>query len=299
MALKRHYKDGAPFHYSCTIFLLLLCVCCLGPVILIVMSSITSENVLAQVGYRYFPKEISMQAYTYLWARRVTILHCYGISVFVTVFGTALGVTVTAMLAYGLTRPMIRARRVISFLIFFTMLFNGGVVASYMVWTRLFRIKNTVWAMIFPNLLTCAFHVLLVKNYYTNSIPKELLEAAQIDGASELRIFSRVVLPLAKPVITTVALFTALAYWNDWVNGLYFINDSELYSIQVYLNVLMNNIQYLKSGNVYGLTGAQMSLPSISIRMAIAVVAMLPLLAVFPFLQKYLVEGIVIGGVKG
>lgn len=292
-------KDGAGFHKICIVFLLILCFFCLAPVLLVFTSSVTAEKALALDGYRYFPAQFSFDSYQYLWARRATILRCYGVSAFTTVVGTVVGVLITAMLAYALTRPQIRHRRAITFFVFFTMLFNGGVVASYMVWTRLFGVKNTIWALLLPNLLTCAFNVLLVKNYYQNNIPKEILEAAQMDGANEGRIFFQIVLPLAKPVITTVALFTALVYWNDWVNGLYYVNDSELYSIQVYLNVLMNNIQYIKSGNVFGLTGAQMALPSISIRMAIAVIAMLPLLLVFPFVQKSLIKGVVIGGVKG
>ena len=279
--------------------LLIFSFLCVAPIVLIFTSSITSETALALRGYRYFPAEISFSSYKYLWARRATIFRCYFISISVTAIGTMMGVFISMMLAYPLTRPAIRHRNLITFLIFFTMLFNGGVVASYMVWTRMFGIKNTYGALLFPNLLCNAFNILLVKNYYLSSVPVEILEAAQLDGASEAGVFFRVVMPLSKPVMTTIGLFTALAYWNDWVNGLYFINDSSLYSIQVYLNVLMNNIQYLKSGNVYGLTGAQMSLPSIAIRMALAVTAMLPMLIVFPFIQKPLIKGVVMGGLKG
>lgn len=292
-------REGFAFHNACILMLLILCLCCVIPVVLVFMASLTEESTLALNGYRFFPKRISSEAYEYLWARRSTILRCYGVSIFTTLVGTTLGVIITAMLAYPLSRPEIKCRNVIAFFVFFTMLFSGGVVSSYMIWTRVFGIKNSIWAYVFPNLLTCAFNVLLVRNYFTRSIPGEILEAAQIDGAPELTVFWRIVMPLSKPVITTIAIFTALVYWNDWVNGLYFISDGDLYSIQVYLNVLMNNIAYLKSGNMAGLEGVVLDLPSISIRMAIAVVAMLPILAVFPFIQRALIKGVVIGGVKG
>ena len=161
--------------------------------------------------------------------------------------------------------------------------------------------KNTLAALILPNYLMNAFNVILVKNYYTNSIPTELIEAAKIDGASEMTVFSKVMVPLSTPVLTTIALFCGVAYWNDWMNGLYYITDENLYSIQTLLNRLLNNINFLKSGNAFGAMGsaAAMNMPSMSIRMAIAVVAVIPLLLVFPFLQKSLIKGVVIGAVKG
>lgn len=199
------YQDIRGFHYACLGFLVLLSLFCIAPVVLVFTSSITSENALALEGYRYFPSEISFDSYAYLWARRATILRCYGISIFTTVVGTCAGVLITSMLAYALSRPAIKHRNLITFFVFFTMLFNGGVVSSYMVWTRIFGIKNTIWALLLPNLLVSAFNVLLVKNYCLTNIPKEILEAAEIDGAGEGRIFFRVVMPLAKPVIVTIA----------------------------------------------------------------------------------------------
>ena len=178
------------------------------------------------------------------------------------------------------------------------MLFSGGIVPSYIMWTNIFHIKNTIWALILPNYLVTAFNVILVKNYYMNNIPASLIEAAQIDGAAELRIFVKVIFPMSKPVIATVSLFTGLCYWNDWMNGLYYVDNQKLYSIQVLLMKIMNNIEALKANS--NLMGANaISLPGTSVRMAIAFIGILPIIIIYPFVQKYLVEGVVIGAVKG
>jgi putative aldouronate transport system permease protein len=180
------------------------------------------------------------------------------------------------------------------------MLFNGGIVPSYIMWTRIFKITNTIWALIIPNYLVSAFNVILVKNYYQNSIPDSLIEAAQIDGATEFTIFRKVMLPLAVPTVATISLFTGLCYWNDWTNGLYYVNDEKLYSIQLLLMKIMNNVQALKANTNASLLGTgAVDLPGTSIRMAMAVVGILPILVIYPFVQKYLVRGVVVGAVKG
>jgi len=180
------------------------------------------------------------------------------------------------------------------------LLFNGGIVPSYILWTGFFHIKNTIWALILPNYLVSAFNVIMVKNYYMNSVPGALIEAAQIDGASEMKIFWKIMFPLAKPVVTTIALFTGLAYWNDWTNGLYYVDSEKLYSIQLLLMKIMNNVESLKTNTSLANAGAAIAdLPSTSVRMAIAVIGILPILFVYPFVQKYLIKGVVVGAVKG
>lgn len=180
------------------------------------------------------------------------------------------------------------------------MLFSGGIVPSYILWTKYFQIKDTLAALIIPNLLTNGFYVLLIRNFYKNNVPVELIESAQIDGASELRIFYRMMLPLSVPVLATVGLFMGLAYWNDWINALYFITKPQYYGIQNMLIRLMNNIQFLKSGQASSMLGANAAdLPSTAVRMAMAIIGILPILVVFPFLQKYLTKGIIVGAVKG
>ena len=288
------------FETFSTIVLAVLCVVTILPILLIVVSSFTSETALLRDGYTFLPKEWSTDAYFYMIKQGITIFRAYGVTILVTVVGTLFSVIITTMMAYPMSRQAFRYRNAMAFFVFFTMLFNGGTVPSYIMWTKIFHIKDTIWALIIPNYLVSAFNVILVKNYFTNSIPNELVEAAQIDGASEMTIFWKIMLPLAVPTVATISLFTGLAYWNDWTNGLYYVNDQKLYSIQLLLMKIMNNIQALKANSASSLLGTgAIDLPGTSIRMAMAVIGILPILAVYPFVQKYLVRGVVVGAVKG
>ena len=283
------------------VVLLILAIVCILPIILIIVASFTDETTLLANGYRFFPQKYGLEAYVYLLKQSVMMLRAYKISILVTVIGTLASLVLSTTFAYPLSRKDFKYRNIFSFLVFFTMLFSGGIVPSYMMWTKFFHIKDTIWALIIPSYLMNAFNILLIRNYYSNNIPDALVEAARIDGASEFLTFRRVIVPLSVPVIATVGLFTGLAYWNDWINGLYYINDPGLYSIQNLLIRLMNNIQYLNSGAAAGIVsgGTTGALPSTSVRMAIAVVGVIPVVAAYPFLQKYLIRGTVIGAVKG
>ena len=181
------------------------------------------------------------------------------------------------------------------------MLFSGGIVASYYVWVNVFHIKNTIWGLILPGVLLSTFNIILVKNYFKNSIPEALLEAARMDGASEMYIFWKIVLPLSVPIIATIGLMTGLAYWNDWTNGLYYLSargGSQYYTIQLVLNQINSNLQFL-AGNSSGVVKATAAnMPTATVRMAIAVIGILPVLIAYPFFQKYFVKGITLGGVK-
>ena len=181
------------------------------------------------------------------------------------------------------------------------MLFNGGIVASYFVWTRYFHIKNTIWALILPGLLISSFNIILIKNYFQTCIHESLLESARIDGAGEFTIFGKIVLPLSKPIIATIGLMSALGYWNKWTNGLYFIDDRSLYTIQLVLNQINESASYLASNSsqMGSMINGTASIPTTTMRMAIAVIAILPILVIYPFFQKYFVKGITIGAVKG
>lgn len=270
------------------------------PILLIVIASFTDENTLLRNGYSYLPRKVSLDAYVYMVKQGMVILRSYGVAFVVTLIGTVVSVLLTAMLAYPISRKSFKYRNVLAFFVFFTMLFNGGIVPAYIMWTKFFHIKNTFAALIVPNYLVSAFNVILVKNYYSNSIPESLVEAAKIDGASEYRIFFRIMLPLAVPAIMTIALFTGLCYWNDWTNGLYYITNEKLYSIQLLLMKIMNNIQALKTNSSASLIGTgAVALPGTSIRMAMAVVGILPIIIIYPFMQKYLIRGVVVGAVKG
>lgn len=292
--------ESKSFNRTATIILTLLVTIAMLPILLIVIASFSSEASLIRNGYSYWPENWSLDAYYYMVKQGIVILRSYGISFLVTILGTGLSVILTTMLAYPMSRRSFKYRNILAFFVFFTMLFNGGIVPSYIMWTQFFHIKDTVWALIIPNYMVTAFNVILVKNYYQNSIPDSLIEAAQLDGASELKIFFKVMLPLAKPTVATIGLFTGITYWNDWTNGLYYINNEKLYSIQQLLMKIMNNIQALRSNSNAALLGTgAVDLPGTSIRMAMAVIGILPIMIVYPFVQKYLVKGVVVGAVKG
>lgn len=282
-----------------TIILSIMSIITLLPILLIIIASFTSEKALLSDGYSYFPKKLSLDAYYYMLKQGSTILHAYGITIVVTVVGTVTSVLLTAMLAYPMSRKSFKYRNVLAFFVFFTMLFNGGIVASYMMWSNIFHIKNTIWALILPNYLVTAFNVFLVRNYYVNNIPESIIESAQIDGASELRIFRSIIVPLSVPTIATISLFTGLIYWNDWVNGLYYISNPEYFGIQNLLIKIMNNVQFLKSGSSNFLGTGNIDLPGTSVRMAMAVIGILPIIIVYPFFQKHFIKGVVVGAVKG
>ena len=292
--------ESKSFNRASTIILTVLVIVAMLPILLIVVASFSSETSLIRNGYSFWPESWSLDAYYYMVKQGVMIARAYGVSFFVTIVGTALSIFLTTMLAYPMSRKSFKYRNVLAFFVFFTMLFNGGIVPSYIMWTKFFHIKDTIWALIIPNYLVTAFNVILVKNYYQNSIPDSLIEAAQLDGASELKIFFKVMLPLAVPTVATISLFTGICYWNDWTNGLYYINNEKLYSIQQLLMKIMNNIQALRSNSNAALLGTgAVELPGTSIRMAMAVIGILPIMIIYPFVQRYLVKGVVVGAVKG
>ena len=293
-------RENRRYQILCNVVLTLLTVFMIFPFVLLFMSSVTEENTLIMNGYSLFPKKFSLGAYQYIFQNGQKIFHAYGVTIFVTIVGTCINLWMSSMLAFGLSRKNLPFRRVITFYVFFTMLFNGGLVPTYMMYTGTFHIKNTIFAMIVPNLMMSAVNVLLVRTYFTNSIPDALYEAAEIDGAGQMRIYFQVALPLGKPILVTTGLFAALGYWNDWTNGLYYVNQEQFWGIQNLLNKMISDVQALTSGLMSReMAGMVATMPSVSVRMAIAFVAMLPILAVYPFLQKYFAEGIAMGAVKG
>lgn len=283
------------------IFMVILCVLCVVPFLLLISSSLTEETELTVNGYRLLPSEFSTAAYSYIFSGSAgKIVRGYIVSIAVTAIGTTLSLIITTLFAYPLSRDDLPGRGLLMVFLVITMLFNGGLVPSYMMWTQMFHIKNHFAALILPNLLMNAFSVIMMRTYFITSIPKELLEAARIDGAGELTLLWRVVLPLSKPILATLGFMTALGYWNDWMNGLYYVTDTNYFGIQNILNRMLTDAQFLSSSE--GAKFTQMSniqIPSVGIRMAVAVIGILPMLAAYPFFQKYLVKGITLGGVKG
>lgn len=278
--------------------MILLILACVLPFILLISSSFTSEQALALEGYSFIPSEISLAAYRYIWGIKENILRAYGMSFLVTGVGTVISIIMTMLFAYPLSRKDLPGRRFLSFFIFFTMLFNGGFVPTYLIYSQIFHISDTVWALIVPYLLMNAFFVIMVRTYITSNVPDEVIEAATIDGSGEFNTLVKVVVPMSKPIIGTIALMTAISYWNNWTNGVYFIQiRRELYGIQNYLNSVISNVSFLQSHSNPNIDIRD--LPSVSIRMALAVIALLPILCAYPFFQKSFAKGITVGSVKG
>ncbi|MGO4497182.1 carbohydrate ABC transporter permease [Paenibacillus sp. 2RAB27] len=280
------------------IIMLLFAICSVFPFLLLVSASFTDDMELIRSGYSLIPETISFSAYEYLWNDAATIMRAYGITILVTVVGTLIGLTFISLLAYPLSRKEMPFRKFLAFYVFFTMLFHGGLVPTYLVYTNLLDLKNTIWALIIPGLLVNAFYVILMRTFFATSIPPSIIESAYIDGAKESRIFISIVVPLSTPVLATVGLFQTIRYWNDWFNGLIYITDSKYYSLQNLLNRILLDIQFMQNSDGQTMEAAA-NLPLESMRMAIAVIGVLPIIAAYPFFQKFFIKGITVGAVKG
>lgn len=292
------YKKEKTFQVIANLILLLVTICCVAPFFLMLAASFTSESVLATNGYSFIPKEFDLSAYIYLFKSSNVLFKAYGVSFSVTIIGTIINLLMTILLAYPLSRKDLPGRNIFAFYLFFTMLFNGGLIPTYIMWTRTFHIQNSYAALLIPSLLLNAYNVIMMRTFFSSNVPDEVLEAAKIDGAGEGTILLKVVMPMAKPIIATVAMLVGLAYWNDWMNGLYYLTDDNMYSIQVLLTKIMRNLDMVKQSAAAG-GGTLGQMPSISLRMAIAVMGVLPIMVIYPFFQKYLVKGITVGAVKG
>ncbi len=287
------------FQIFANILMIFLAVCAVAPFVLLVMSSFTDEQALITDGYSFFPSKFSTYAYQYLLTKSSAVVRGYGISLMVTIVGTVCNLLLTILYAYPLSRKELPGRNIFAFYLFFTMLFSGGLVPSYLMWTQTFHIRNTYFALLVPGLLMNAFNVIMMRTYFTANIPDAVVEAARVDGASEFRILFGVVLPMALPIIATIGLLVGLAYWNDWMNGLYYLNDDRMFSIQVLLMNIQRDLDSLRQQAQAGGSVNTADLPSTSVRMALTVMGVLPIMVIYPFMQKYFVKGIAVGAVKG
>lgn len=282
--------------------MIILSLLAIVPFALLVISSFTDNSTLIANGYSFLPEKWSTYAYEYIFKTGNSIVHAYGVSISLTAAGTAISLSITTLLAYALSKTDLPGRRIMLFMVVFTMLFNGGLVPTYIVYTNILNVKNTFWALLVPGLLMNGFNVMLMKSYFCSSLPGEILDAAYIDGAGEFQTFASIAVPLSKPIIATIGLFNGIAYWNDWMNGyIYLTKRTDLYSVQNLLNRMMQNIQYLSqnSAHIQDASVGLASIPSVSVRMAMATVGVLPILVIYPFVQGNFVKGITLGGVKG
>lgn len=282
------------------ILLVIFAISCIFPFLFVVIISLTDEKSLALNGYQLWPKEWSMEAYRFIFGEGSQLITSLGVTLMITVIGTVIAVFMTGTYAYVLSRNSFPFRKFFTFYLFFTMLFAGGLVPSYLVMTKLLGLKNTIWALILP-LAFSPYNVIILRTFFKKSIPESIIESAKMDGASEMRVFFQIVLPLALPGVATIGLFASLGYWNDWFNALLYIDNNQLLPLQYLLMKIQNTIDYMARNTDMTLAqqqSIQNSLPQESIRMAMVVVATVPIAIVYPFFQKYFVQGLTIGGVK-
>jgi len=276
-------------------FITLFAAFCLIPFLLMISGSLTDEQILINEGYSLLPKGLNFEAYRIL-LQSGALLRSYGITLFITATGTVLGLLVSASLAYSIANRRNRLRHAISFYVYFTMLFNGGMVPFYILISNWLKLSDTLGALILP-LAVQPFLVFLMVSFF-RTVPEELEEAGRIDGAGEVRIFVQLVLPISKPILATVGLFYALIYWNDWFMGILFLSEENKFPLQMILRRMVSNLEAAKNLIPSG-AGIALQAPTYQIRMATTLVTIGPIVLLYPVLQRYFVKGLTIGSVKG
>lgn len=270
------------------------------PVLLVISISFSSAESIANNGYNLFPEQYSFQAYNALFNMGTQIMDSYIVTIAHTVIGTVLSLLVMSMFAFALSQKKFRARRALTFLTFFTMLFSGGLVPTYIITVKYLHLYDSFWVLVLPGLVS-AFNVIILRTFIATTIPDSMLEAARIDGANDFRVFWQIVLPLFKAGLATIGLFNVVSRWNDWFTGMLYIQNPKLVPLQTLLTKIQANVDYLNQniGKMGGMSEAVKYLPTESARMAITIVSVLPIMLIYPFFQKYFIKGLTIGSVKG
>lgn len=292
--------SGSGFQMAANAFFILFSIFCLVPFLMLISISISSEEAIKNFGYTLLPKSIDFLAYRILLADSSRIINAYLVTLAVVAVGTSASLLVNSLVAYPLSRKEFKYRKYISFYFYFTMLFSGGLVPTYILITRYLHLKDTFLILFLPGMVS-AWTIILFRTFMM-SIPKSLLEAAFLDGASEPRVYWQIIVPLSKPAFATLGLFSVLAYWNDWFTPLLYIENKRLFPVQFLLQRSMQTIEFLKqnAGKIPGSTNELIqNLPTESARMALAVLVALPIVLIFPFFQKFFVRGLQIGSIKG
>lgn len=280
------------------LFFIIFAFLCIVPFLIIISASLSGETDLALNGFSVLPRKVDFTAYAYLFKNPEIIINSYAVTIFITVIGTFLAVMFMSMAAFCLARSNFRFKGLLTFFIFFPTLFSGGLVPSYIINTQYLHLTDRLAALVLPSLIN-VFHIIMLRTFF-KQLPEALFEAAKIDGASEYHIFFKLVLPLSKPVIATVAFLSALAKWNEWYNAMLYIRDDKLVPLQYLLQRMMMNLRALLDAmqNAPAMVNIQ-DLPGENLRMAMLVVAIGPMLLIFPLFQKYFVRGMTVGAVKG
>lgn len=292
-------RELKPFYKGLVcVGLVLVCALCIIPLLAVVAISFSTDLTIMKEGYGLWPKDFTLSAYQFVFKDVKAILRSYGISILTTVVGCVLGLGLNALMAYVLSRKDYAYRKLLTVIFTIPMLLNGGMVANYIWISRYLGLKNNLWAIILPGLVVPWF-VILLRTFFAE-IPHSLIEAATVDGAGEVTIFTRIILPLSKPSLATVGMFLTLNYWNEWFLPLMYIDRSDLYNLQYRLYAMMRDVQEMtRSIAASGMNIDISSMPTESMRMAMCVIAAGPMLMIFPFFQKYFVKGLTVGGVKG
>lgn len=283
------------------IFFILFSLSFILPILLILAVSLSNEKDLVEYGYRLIPKRIDFTAYKYVFNNPRQIINSYQVTIFFTFLGTLLSVFIMSLCAYPLSRKGYKYKNQVTFFIFFTMLFGGGLVPTYILITQYLNLGNTIWVYIVPSLAN-AFHIIILRTFF-QALPDSLIESAQIDGAKELRIFLQIILPLSKPVLATIAVFGILQRWNDWFTAMMYIRNPKLFSLQYLLQKVLMEVGFLQNNFNRLPPGVDIEkvskIPTESMRMAMCIIVAGPVLFVFPFFQKYFTKGLTVGAVKG
>ncbi|OXS59154.1 sugar ABC transporter permease [Cohnella sp. CIP 111063] len=293
----RLQKDRLLFSVIGYVSLTLLALLCVLPFLLVVSSSLTEESTIIVKGYPFLPVDFSLEAYGILFKYPTQMLKAYIVTIGVTAAGTLLGLFLTSMTAYALSRKDFKWRNHFSFFFFFTTLFSGGLVPWYLLIVNYLHMKDTPLALVIPMLLN-VFYIIVMKSFMS-SIPEAIVESAKIDGAGDFLIYARLIIPLSKPALATIGLFLALAYWNDWYNALLFVSNENLMPLQYYLYKMLGNMDGMRKAMMSAGAVVTTTIPSESLKMAMTVVATGPILLAYPFVQRYFVQGLTIGAVKG
>lgn len=295
---KIHHSMSDKIETLCAyLFIGCIALLCFYPLVLVLGVSFSKETDIAMTGYAVIPKHFTLDTYIYIFANSgKAILRSYGVTIFITVVGTLGSMLVTSMLAYALSIKTLKYRNVISFLCNFTIIFSAGLIPWYVVCVNVYHLKNSLLALILPSMFS-VWNMFLLRTYFS-AIPASLYEAARIDGAGYFKIYRSIAMPLCKTGILTVGLMYALQYWNDWWNALIFITDKKLYPLQYYLYNILSNVNAVSSGRVPTGAAAKIALPTETIKMAVTVITIGPIIFLYPFIQKYFVNGVMTGAVK-
>ena len=272
---------------------------CLYPFLLVIGGSFMTQSSFIHNGLQLIPSEVTLDAYRTILRTSDRIIRSYGVTIFVTVVGTASALLVNSMAAFGLSRRELIGRRILNFYVLFPMLFSGGMVSWYIVCVNILQISDSIYALILP-MMANPWNIFMIRIYFYRSIPESLYEAAKIDGASNIRIFFTLYLPLSKPILATISLFGGLAYWNDWFNALMLVRRDDLQPLQMFLRRIISNVQFLRSMDpTPEMQHLYASLPGEGLKMAMVIITIGPMILFYPFIQRYFVKGIMIGSVKG